>query len=490
MANETPSGENDKELREKLQKEEERAQKKAQQHSAGLWRSLKDILKTRLSIIDLADPESTIEGIERDVEFKGFNVWILVFSIFIASIGLNVNSTAVVIGAMLISPLMGPIMGMGLSIGINDWSLLRKSLKSLGVAVGMALATSTIYFLLTPLTDASLELVARTKPTLLDVFVAFFGGLAGIMAGSRKEKSNVIPGVAIATALMPPLCTAGYGLASLQMEYFLGAFYLFIINTFFIGLSTVLVVRYLKFPVKSFVDHATEMKARRYTLITTLIIMIPSGFLFYSVVKETIFYQRANAFLKEEVRYEGCEIVKKEILATDSINTISVVMLGEEIPEKVIRGWEAKLSSYKLSDTKLRVMQIMSGNATSDEMNQLVEMFSSSQKDLLTKDETIRVLEDRLRGYQRTDIPPSLLEELQVQYPGIAKVEIGNLLSSDFNSTDTVLLAMISWQPDQDTATMRAERERLEKWLKIRLKNQHLFIRNSVLSAETGPIDQ
>ena len=178
----------------------------------------------RLQIRDLADPESTIEGIKKDIEFRGFNLWILVFSIVIASIGLNVDSTAVVIGAMLISPLMGPIMGFGLGVGINDAGTVRKSLTNLGVAAGIAVLSSAIYFLISPIDEAGSELFARTNPTFLDVLVALFGGLTGILAGSRKEKSNVIPGVAIATALMPPLCTAGFGLANGEWEYFFGAF--------------------------------------------------------------------------------------------------------------------------------------------------------------------------------------------------------------------------------------------------------------------------
>jgi len=197
----------------------------AEQTAAG-WRQfiglLFGFLKDRFSIIDMADPKATIEGIKKDVDFRGFALWILIFSVFIAAIGLNVNSTAVVIGAMLISPLMGPIMGIGLSLGINDFTLLSKSLKNLGVAAGIALLTSALYFLISPISTPSNELFARTNPTLLDVLVAFFGGLAGILAGSRKEKSNVIPGVAIATALMPPLCTAGFGLAHGDWHYSFG----------------------------------------------------------------------------------------------------------------------------------------------------------------------------------------------------------------------------------------------------------------------------
>lgn len=204
------------------------------------------------------DELETIDYIRKNVEFKGANLWILIFAIFVASVGLNVNSTAVIIGAMLISPLMGPIMGIGLAAGINDFELLKKSMKNLGIAVVISILTSTIYFSFTPLNDAQSELLARTEPTIWDVLIALFGGLAGIVAGSRKEKSNAIPGVAIATALMPPLCTAGYGLATANLYYFFGAFYLFFINSVFISLSTYVIVRFMKFPKKEFLDRKRE----------------------------------------------------------------------------------------------------------------------------------------------------------------------------------------------------------------------------------------
>ncbi|MEJ6759867.1 MAG: DUF389 domain-containing protein, partial [Flavobacteriales bacterium] len=233
-------------------------------------------IKDRFSIIDMADPLATIAGIKKDVEFRGFALWILIFSVFIASIGLNVNSTAVVIGAMLISPLMGPIMGIGLSLGINDFALLFKSLKNLGVAVGIALMASSLYFLLSPISTPSNELFARTNPTLLDVLVAFFGGLAGILAGSRKEKSNVIPGVAIATALMPPLCTAGFGLAHGDWHYFLGAMYLFLINTVIIATTTTVATRYLRFPMVEILDPIRSKKTQRWFSVALIVIIVPS----------------------------------------------------------------------------------------------------------------------------------------------------------------------------------------------------------------------
>lgn len=210
-----------------------------------------------------------VESIRNGVEFKGTNLWILIFAIFIASLGLNVNSTAVIIGAMLISPLMGPIMGVGLAIGQNDFELLKRSLKSYLVATVFSVITSTIYFSLTPLDEVQSELLARTSPTIYDVLIALCGGLAGIIALSTKEKGNVIPGVAIATALMPPLCTAGFGLATGNLLYFLGAFYLYFINSVFISLATFIGVRVMHFQRKEFVDKEREKLVKKYMLNST-----------------------------------------------------------------------------------------------------------------------------------------------------------------------------------------------------------------------------
>ena len=221
-----------------------------------LWKKIKEYTQLR----EDTDYEATVDYISKSVVFRGMNVWILVFAIIVASVGLNVNSTAVIIGAMLISPLMGPISGIGLAIGILDDDLLRKSLKNLGIMVLISLVASTFYFLISPLGDAQSELLARTRPTIFDVFIAFFGGLAGIVAISRKSQSiTVISGVAIATALMPPLCTAGFGLATLQLKYFFGAFYLFFLNSFFIALATFLTVKYLRYPLVSEETGAISM---------------------------------------------------------------------------------------------------------------------------------------------------------------------------------------------------------------------------------------
>ena len=220
------------------------------------------------------DEQLTVDAIRSGVEFKGTNLWVLIFATFIASLGLNVNSTAVIIGAMLISPLMGPIMGVGLSIG-NDFELMKRSLKSYLVATLFSVTTATIYFSFTPLDEVQSELLARTSPTIYDVFIALVGGLAGIVALATKEKGNVIPGVAIATALMPPLCTAGFGIATGNLLYFLGAFYMYFINSVFISLATYIGVRVMHFQRKQFVDKAREKLVKRYIIWITIGTMCP-----------------------------------------------------------------------------------------------------------------------------------------------------------------------------------------------------------------------
>ncbi|MDE6547597.1 MAG: DUF389 domain-containing protein, partial [Muribaculaceae bacterium] len=163
---------------------------------------------------DLLPQEEAENVIREGVSFRGTNIIVLIIAIFIASLGLNTNSTAVIIGAMLISPLMGPIIGIGLAVGIQDFELMKRSFRNLLAAAFFSVITSCVYFLISPVNEGHSELLARTSPTIYDVFIAFFGGSAGILAIASKVKGNVIPGVAIATALMPPLCTVGYGLAT------------------------------------------------------------------------------------------------------------------------------------------------------------------------------------------------------------------------------------------------------------------------------------
>ncbi|MCB0756520.1 MAG: DUF389 domain-containing protein, partial [Flavobacteriales bacterium] len=303
---------------------------------------LRDFARSTMNLQAESDQEGTIETIKKDMVFRGHVVWVLICSIFIASIGLNLNSTAVIIGAMLISPLMGPILAIGLSVGTNDWETLKRALKNFGVMVVVALITSTLYFFITPLQEAQPELLARTKPTFLDALIAIFGGLAGIIGVSRRNRGNVIPGVAIATALMPPLCTAGYGLANGQWSFFFGAFYLFTLNSIFIAGATFLIVRYLGYPLVSFVNADTEKKAKRYMIAFIIVVILPSAYIFYGVVKETIFMGKAEAFISQNLEFEGTEIISKKITYGDT-SRIDVFIMGEPITNQTQEQLENRM---------------------------------------------------------------------------------------------------------------------------------------------------
>lgn len=268
-------------------------------------RFLSDLLEIRTDM----DAVATKESIIADIPVKGHTSWILICSIFIASVGLNANSTAVVIGAMLISPLMGPILGMGLSLAINDIDTLRRSLKNFAVMVVLSVVTAFLFFYFFPLRDESSELLARTKPDIRDVLIAFFGGLALVIARSKKGTiASVIFGVAIATALMPPLCTVGFGLAIGNPAYAAGAMYLFIINTIFIGLSTFLVLKFLRFPMVRYANSRKRRMIARLASITGILVMIPAGFTFYQVFQESLFKKQALELLDETIgmyQFEG-----------------------------------------------------------------------------------------------------------------------------------------------------------------------------------------
>lgn len=444
-----------------------------------IWALLKPIAIDRLNIVDLAEPESTIAGIKKDIEFKGFNLWILVFSIFIASIGLNVDSTAVVIGAMLISPLMGPIMGFGLGIGINDLGVVRKSLLNLGVAAGIAILTSALYFLVSPIDEASNELFARTNPTFLDVLVAIFGGLTGILAGSRKEKNNVIPGVAIATALMPPLCTAGFGLASGQWEYFFGAFYLFLINAILIATSTTLVVRYLRFPLVAVMDPAKERKYKRMFTIGLMALVLPSGWIFYKTVSQTVTSSQIRSYLTEHAQFPGTEIVKSEITWPDGTPVVNLVLLGEHVPEALTEQWGTGLAS-EVPGAQLNVVQNAAGPDNLEEMQRLIDLYAEGRETLATRDEEIRELRATLESTREQlgamTLPPSLAEEVRLQHPAIIEASVGMFMRS--GTTDWRPRVEIQWLDSAEVPWMPADQLRVTEWLRLRLAAPTLEVLN------------
>lgn len=448
--------------------------------------SLIHLFKGTFNIRAGAQITDTIEGIRKDISFKGHNSWILVFSILIASIGLNVNSIPVIIGAMLISPLMGPILGLGLAVGTNDWETLTRSLKNFLVMVIIALTTSSLYFYLSPLEEITSELLSRVKPTLLDVFIAIFGGLAGIVAGSRKEKSNVVPGVAIATALMPPLCTAGYGLAHADSSIFFGAMYLFLLNSVFICISTYLVIRYLRFPLKEFVDRKGERRIKVSIWVFVSLVIIPSTFIFYDVIKETIFNKNAREFIAQEVYYEGAEIINQKVVFQPEEKKIELFLIGERVPSGTLEAWKKKLNTYDLADTKLTIHQ--SKDETGEIAGKLSEkvksgiisdLYEKNAEILANKEQRIAFLENEISRLTRVDTIPvnALYKEARVLYPWVKNIQAGQLSGPKSVSTDKMnsVLVYCTLYP-----VSKVDSAKFSTWMDARLnseEHQLIFLR-------------
>lgn len=417
------------------------------------------------------DEIETIIYIKKNVEFRGANLWILIFAILVASVGLNVNSTAVIIGAMLISPLMGPIMGIGLGAGINDFELIKKSLKNLGIAVLISIMTSTLYFSFTPLNEAQSELLARTEPTIWDVLIALFGGLAGIIAGSRREKSNAIPGVAIATALMPPLCTAGYGLATWNLYYFLGAFYLFFINSVFISLSTYLIVRFMGFPKKEFVDERREKRVRNYISIFILLTVVPSIYLAYNIVRRTIWEKSAKEFVQTEFDFPSTQIINSSYFYEPDSSVIEVALVGQRISDEEISIIQKKTAAFKLTRTYLVVKQ--SGDTGMD-MNMLrsdvlKDLYERNEAMIQDKDQKIAFLEREVAQYvASTGMVNDLAREARVNHSDLTAFSINRSVVANLseNRQDTIMIAIATFKSTPD----KKEESRLKDWLRVRTK--------------------
>ncbi|MEO6488546.1 MAG: DUF389 domain-containing protein [Ferruginibacter sp.] len=317
-----------------------------------------------------------VEGnITSGIVFKGTNLWILIFAIFIASLGLNTNSTAVIIGAMLISPLMGPIMGLGFAIGINDLSLLKKAMVNYSLAAFVGLATSCIFFLISPINVAHSEILARTSPTIYDVLIALFGGLAGILATSSKQKGNVIPGVAIATALMPPLCTAGYGLATANFIFFFGAIYLFIINTVFIALATFITTRLLKFPYKHLPDLKDERKAKKIVWLIAIVTLLPSIYFGYDIVQQQKFLNTANKFIRKEAVFKNDYLLNQKVDAKK--RTIILTYGGKKISDEEILFVKTEFEKYNLKNATLEIKQGFE-YLTDDKSNEQITLLANA----------------------------------------------------------------------------------------------------------------
>lgn len=407
------------------------------------------------------DYEVIHQVMESGIVFKGTNLWILIFAIFIACVGLNVNSTAVIIGAMLISPLMGPIIGMGYSLATYDFTLLKKAASNFGFAVASGLITSTLYFLVTPINEAHSELLARTQPNIYDVLIALFGGLAGIIAMSSKIKGNIIPGVAIATALMPPLCTAGYGLATANWSYFLGAFYLFTINTVFIGAATLITVRLLKFPVITYTDEKQKTKANRWVTFIALMTMIPSIYFGYIMVQQENYNQNATSFINNETFIEGDYLLQSNVNA--ATKKISLTYGGKAITEMEKENLNSKLPFYGLKGTDLVIQQGFKINDT--------ELKTSTQDKTLSELNRLRL--DLANNQVKLDsiaknreLGKVILKEINTLFPQISSCSVGEQLFYTDSATIPYYFVVVG----TDSQLPDADQQKLKSWLSSRLQ--------------------
>jgi uncharacterized hydrophobic protein (TIGR00271 family) len=446
---------------------------------SGVWTFIKETFKIR----DEVDFENTKKEIQKGLRFEGARVWILSASIIIASIGLNIDSVPVIIGAMLIAPLMSPILGIGTSLGTNDWGTLKLSLKGLIEAVGVSLAVATIYFMLSPINAAGDQITSRTIPTLLDVIIALGGGIACIVSFSLKDKglaATVIPGVAVATALMPPLCTAGYGIAHMNLGYFLGAFYLFILNAIFIALPAYAFVRMMKFKKVHASDKATDAKQKKYIMISLAAIVVPSIFLFVGVVKDSMFRNNVDEFVENVVVYGGSNVI--DYKANYENYQTEVFMIGGIVPDDVQESWKRQLDDYGLDDMKLKINQAqdMTDNVSEKLHGELKaeiieDLYKDNEKALKDKDEKIKLLEEELAKYGKmmTKKKPApfigVEEEIAVNYSDIEKISYSELVESDLHGgLETIPTLMIKWKEGVEGIDEKSKR--LVKWLKLRVK--------------------
>ena len=439
-----------------------------------LSEALRSFLRSRFDLsADKASEEEVVDNIRKGVEFKGTNLWVLIFATFVASLGLNVNSTAVIIGAMLISPLMGPIMGMGLSVGINDFELLKRSLRNFGFMVLASIFTSTLYFFISPLSGAQSELLARTTPTTYDVLIALFGGLAGIVAQSRKDRtSTVIPGVAIATALMPPLCTAGFGLATLQFKYFIGAFYLFCINTVFIAIATFIVVRFLHYSKKEFVDKNREMRVRRSILLIVLVTIIPSVVIGYRIVKRSLFENDVKRYVNTVFQFPKTKVIEHTgIYRPDNGESyVEIYLIGEPISDEMIENARLQMPQYNLRDVRLVVRQ----SGETDNLN-FSTLQTGYQELLSEKNIRIRELETKLSAFATDTLAVrDITVEMRTLVPDLHDVTLSKAVryNTDKTPADTLVLCVMHLNKGKKLAA--GERERIEQWLRVRTKTDSL----------------
>ncbi len=444
-----------------------------------LFKYLYSRLSEHLNIArDKENEQTVIDNARRAVEFRGVNLWILIFAVLIASVGLNIDSTPIIIGAMLISPLMGPIIGTGLAVGINDMELMKRSIRNLFVAALFAIVAAALYFWISPLNEAQSELLARTSPTLYDVLIAFIGGAAGFLALSTTGNHiQVVIGVAISTALMPPLCTVGFGVATGNWLYALGAFYLFFINSVFIAIATFLSVRFFRFSQKEFADKEHERKVRHTLIVISLLTLCPSLFLTYNIVRKTIYMQNAEQFVTRELDFPDTQIIDKQI--NYNARTIQMVFIGNYIPEILIENAEKRLPEYHLDGTKLSVLQDGASRdsvmLTSLRGDIVQELYQRGEARILSLQNKIDSLENEIAVvYRYKELDSLIFDEARIIFPQLSGLSMGYLWgrSSTEDEVRSNLFARVSIQEGVD----EREKERFAKWLRLRSEEPDMQI--------------
>lgn len=474
---------------------EENSKINLQKDAKGFFESISTYLKELLDFREDTDHEATLEAIKADIPFKGATAWILIFAVFVASIGLNANSTAVVIGAMLISPLMGPILGIGMSFALNDINTFKKSLINLGTMIGLSLLASFLFFYFFPLSEDNSELLGRVSPDIRDVLIAFFGGLALMVARTKRGTvASVIFGVAIATALMPPLCTAGYGLAKGNWPYFFGALYLFTINTIFIALATFIVLKLLRFPMHKYANAA---KRKRYATVATVVgiaVMIPAIFTFIRVFNENQINTQINGFINNEIKSNkylqlmdwNPDLEKKEI----SLNFFNEVteatendLTNELANTKEYPNLEGFTLKIKGSDTKSFALITTAYKEKRDELLESKNIIAGLQSQIANLEATIsslnqRIEQDALNKNEKVVAFSRIAKDLKIRYVDVEEIGFANVLTSkDFIKIDTVPIVTLKWNirlPDSIIAPKESE---LRSWLQKELVLDTLFLK-------------
>ena len=439
------------------------------QWSKNAWTDIKGYLNPMADLEGQTDVEASIRA---GVSFKGSQLLTLIFAIFIASLGLNTDSVPVIIGAMLISPLMGPIIGMGLGIGIRDFDLLKKSLKNVSAAIIGSLITSALYFLISPQYESSSQLLARTSPTIYDVFVALFGGAAGILSIAAKNKGQVMPGVAIATSLMPPLCTAGYGLATMQMHFFLGAFYLFFTNMI---VASWVGVKLMGFKKVVYQDEARSKRVKIifYTLITAM--MILSAYLTLVMVRKNVFMEKAQAFVEKEMVFPNTQVLSHKEYMNGNKRVIDVTLIGAALPKDSLQlAMVNKLDSCGLGGTILNIKQGFAMQDMKDSRTD-AQFYKLMQSELTSQQTTI----DSLRGVIRessqfSDESIRIAPEVKVLFPSVRDIALARMVATSTHDAhqDTVNMIFVN----APKGLTEQERTKLKEYVGVRLSKKDLHL--------------